>query len=63
MYVSARGSEYLPGDHVCEGVLPGVQSTCQVVMFVRVCLPGVQSTHQVVMFVRVHCRVFRVPAR
>ena len=33
MYVFARCSEYLPGDHVCEGVLPGVQRTSQVVMF------------------------------
>ena len=44
MYVFARCSEYLPGGHVCEGVLPGIQSTCQVVMFDVCVLPGVQST-------------------
>ena len=56
MYVFARCSEYLPGGHVCEGVLSGIQSTCQVVMFDVCVLPGVQSTCQVVMLMYVLAR-------
>ena len=56
MYVFARCSEYPPGGQVCEGLLPGVQNTCLVVMFDVCVLPGVQSTYQVVLLVYVFAR-------